>query len=114
MRIAARLDIGHPVGMQAGKMKRRGKQVAPAQTPEHRALGAREDAGEKNRRARIIGELAASRNFVERPGRDTAGGQPRVDRFDAKRNDFMPGVRAFDPRNSSAKIGKDGRVAHRS
>jgi hypothetical protein len=51
---------------------------------------------------------------VERAGGDSAGREPCVERFDAERNDLMPGVRAFDPRNSGAKIGKDGGVAHRS
>lgn len=114
MRVAARLDIGHPVGMEAGKMKRGSEEVAPTQAPEHRALGARENAREENRRARIVGELAASGNFVERAGRDSTGRQPCVERFDAERNDLMPGVRTFDSRNSGAKIGKDGGVAHGS
>ena len=110
--VTARLDVDHAVGVQPREVKGRGEQVVPAQAPEDGALGPREDAGEEDRRARIVGEIGASGNFMERAGRDPAAWKPRIDRLDAERNDFVPRADAFDPRNFGAKIGEDGRVAH--
>ena len=110
--VAARLDVDHAIGMQSREVKGRGEQVVPAQAPEDGALGSREDAGEEDRRACIVGEIGASGNFMERAGRDPAAWKPRIDRLDAERNDLVPRAHALDPRNFGAKIGEDGRVAH--
>ena len=64
VRIATRLDIDHPVGVQSCKMERGGEQVAPAQAPQDRPFGAREDAGEKDRCARIVGKIRTARDLV--------------------------------------------------
>jgi len=86
MAIAPCLDMDHPVRMQPREMKRWRKQVAPAQAPEDRPLGSGENAGEEDRRARIVGKLAAPGDFMERARRNATAGQARVDRFEAKGN----------------------------
>ncbi|KFG88634.1 hypothetical protein BV98_003468 [Sphingobium herbicidovorans NBRC 16415] len=110
--VAARLDMDHAVGVQSREMQGRGEQVVPAQAPENSPFGPREDAGEEDRRARIVGELGASGYLVERAGRDSAARESRIDRLDAERKHLVPRAHAFDPRNFGAKIGEDGRVAH--
>ena len=110
--VAARLDMDHAVGVQPREVKGRGEQVVPAQAPEDGALGSREDAGEEDRRARIVGQVGASGDLMERAGRDAAARKPRIDRLDAERNDLVPRAHALDPRNCGAKIGEDGRVVH--
>ncbi len=74
--VAARLDMDHAVGVQSREMEGRGEQIVPAQAPEDGAFGAREDAGEEDGRARIVGELRTSGDFVERAGRDSATRKP--------------------------------------
>lgn len=74
IRIAARFDIDDPVGVQPRKMKRGRKQVAPAQAPQDRTLDACEDAGEEDRRARIVGKIGAAGNFMQCASGDATGG----------------------------------------
>ena len=110
--VAARLDMDHAVGVQSREVKGGGEQVMPAQAPEDGPFGSRKDAGQEDRRARIVGQLGASGDLVERAGRDPAVREPRIDRLDAERNDLVPRAHAFDPRNCGAKIGEDGGLAH--
>ena len=64
VRVAARLDMNHPVGMQAGETQGWGEQVAPAQAPEHRSFDPGKDTGEEDGRAGIVGEIGAARDLV--------------------------------------------------
>jgi len=74
VRVAPRFDIDDPVGVQSREMKRRREQVAPAQAPQDRTIDAREDAGEEDRRARIVGEIGAAGYFMQCAARDATGG----------------------------------------
>ena len=112
--IAPRLDMDQPIGMKAGQMKRGSKEIAPAQAPEDRAFASREDAGEENRGARIVGKLGTTRKFVKRTGGNTPRGDSRVDIFDTDRDDVMTRGNAFDSRNFGANIIKYGGLAHGS
>jgi hypothetical protein len=65
--------------MQTGEVERGREQVAPPQAPEGRAFGPCEDAGEEDRRARIVGEIGAAGYLMERARGDSAARQPRID-----------------------------------
>ena len=110
--VAARLDMDQPIGVKARKMQGRGEEIAPAQAPEDGALGSGENAGEEDRRARIVGKFRAARDLVERARSQPAAGQPRVERIEFERDDVMTRGHAFDSRNFGAKIGEDGGLAH--
>ena len=111
-RIAACLDVYHPIGMQPGEMQRRGEQVAPAQAPEHRPLDPREDAGEEDRGAGVVGQVGTAGDFMQRAGRETAAGQMTVERLDPERDGRAPCSRPLDLGNAGAQFGKDVGVAH--
>ena len=110
--VAARLDMDHAVGMQAGEVERRREQVAPPQAPEHRAFDPREDAGEEDRRAGVVGEVGAAGYLVQRAGRDPAARQARIERVDAERDGSVPRARALDPRDARAQIFEDDGLVH--
>ncbi len=76
--IAARLDVDHPVRVEAGEVERRREQVAPPQAPQHRSLDAGEDPGQEDRGAGVVGELGSAGYLVERAGCDPAARQPRI------------------------------------
>lgn len=112
VRIAARFDMDHPVGMQAGEMQGRGEQVAPAQAPENRSLDPGKDAGEEDRRAGIVGEFRTAGYLVERAGCDAAPRQPRIQRIDAERDCAVADARALDLRDTRSQIFKDSDLVH--
>jgi len=93
-------------------MEGRREKVTPAQAPEDRSFGPRENAGQKDGGARIVGQFGTSRNLVERASGKPAARQPRVDGIDAEGNDVMTRAHALDSRDFGAKIGEDGGLAH--
>ena len=110
--VAAGLDMGHAVRMKTGKMKRGCKKVAPAQTPEHRAIDARKNAGEENGGARIIGKIGAAGDFMQRAGGNAAAGKPAVEFVYAERNCRMARGAALDLDDARTEIFKDGGLRH--
>ena len=110
--VAARFYMDQAVRAETRKMECGREEVAPAQTPENRPFGPRENAREKDSGARIVGQFGTSRNFVERASDKPAARQPRVDGIDAEGDDVMTRARAFDSRDFGAKIGEDGGLAH--
>ena len=105
--IASGLDMNHAVGMKSREVQCRCKQVAPAQAPENRPLDPGKDAGEKHRRAGIVGKVGASCNLVECSGGKTATGQMAVDRLQAKGKGHMARPGPFDPRYPRTQIFDD-------
>ena len=110
--VAARLDVDHAIGMQSREMQRRGKQVAPAEAPEHRSLDAREDTGEEDRCAGVIGQVGTSGDFMQHAGRQAAARQMAVERLDSEGDGRVQCSRPLDLGNAGAQFGKDGRLAH--
>jgi len=110
--IASGLDMNHAVGMKSREVQCWREQVAPAQAPEDRTLDPGKDAGEKHRRAGVVGKVGAACNLVERPGGKTATRQMAVDRLQAKRQGRMAGPDPFDPRYPRTQIFDDCGLVH--
>lgn len=79
IRVAAGLDINHPVRMESREMQGGREQVTPPQAPQDRPLDARQNAGEEDRRTGIVGQVGTAGNLMQRAARDPAAGQPRID-----------------------------------
>jgi len=112
VRIAARLDIDYTIGMQPREMERGREQVTPPQAPKDRTFHPRQDAGEKDRRARIVGKIGTAGNLMQRAARYTAARQPGVDSVQPERNRSMASAHAFDLRDARSQIFDDAGFAH--
>ncbi len=112
VRVTARLDIDHAAGMKSGEMERGRKQVPPPQAPEDRAFHARENAGEKDRRAGIIGEIGASGYLVKRARRDAAARKTRIECVHPERYRTVLHANALDLCDARSQIFNDDCIAH--
>ncbi|MDB5583971.1 MAG: hypothetical protein JWR80_9147 [Bradyrhizobium sp.] len=110
--VAARLDVDHTVGMKARLRQRWREQVAPTQAPEDGTGDSRQDAGEEDRRACIIGEIRAARHFMECPSRDATAGQMPVYWPNPEGQGAVTHSRALDLRNPHTQVIKDGIDTH--
>jgi len=110
--VAAGFDMNDAVRMKSSNMQGGGEQISPAQTPKHRPLAAREDAGEEDCRARVVGEIGAPGNFVESAGRDPAARQARIQRLYAKRESAMANPHALNLRDTRTQIFEDDSLTH--
>ena len=112
IRIAPRLHEDDPVGMEPGKLQRRREEIAPAQAPEDGAVETAEDAGEKDGRRCVIGQLSAAADFVQGTRHEPASRKSAIDLVNAERQSAVPRADAFDQRDLRPKIGNDGRLTH--
>ena len=112
VRIAARLDIDYTIGMQPREMECGREQVTPPQAPEDRTFHPREDAGEKDRRARIVGKIGTAGDLMQRAARYATARQAGVDGLQPERNRSMASAHAFDLRDARSQIFDDAGFAH--
>lgn len=110
--VAARLDMDHPVGMEAGKAERRGEQVAPAQAPEHRPIDPRQDSREEDGGGRIVAKLRATSDFVKRAAGESAARQVTVYAVQPERNAAMAGAHPLDLRDTRTQMIEEGCGRH--
>jgi hypothetical protein len=110
--VAAGLHMDDPVGMQAGEVQRRGKQVTPAQAPEDRALQPCQDAAQEDRRARVVGQVGTAGNLVQRASDQATRREVPIDLGDTKRQRLVPRPDAFDLGDAGAQFGDDGGMVH--
>lgn len=102
IRVAACLDVNYAIGVQSRQMQCWGKQVAPAQTPEHWPLDPSKYAGEEDRGAGIIGEIGTAGDFMQRACGQAAARQVAVERLDAEGDGSELGSRPLDLGNAGA------------
>lgn len=100
--VAAGLDMDDPIGVKPGELERGREQIAPAQAPEYGTVDPREDAGEEDGGAGVVGKIGAAGDFVKRAGGQAAAGQVAVDRVEFERKGRMANAHAFDPRDPRA------------
>lgn len=110
--VAARLDVDHSIGVQAGQAQGRSEQVPPPEAPEHLPLRAGEDAGEEYRGACVVGEVGTARYLVQRAGGYAAAGKARVERLDSEGYRAMPRTRALYPCDARTQIFEDDGLLH--
>lgn len=107
IRIAARLDIDHPVRGQARQIEGGSEKIAPAQAPENRPLGARKDSCKEDSRRRVVGEGIAARQFVKRTARQPAARQVTINGIQSKRQHRSGHCFALDCGDLFAQLVKD-------
>lgn len=84
--IVVRLGVQQPVGGEARLVEPRREQVAGAQHPQHRAVAARNDPRDEQRRRRIVAPPRAHRrNLVQRIEPQSPVRQPIIQPGDAER-----------------------------
>ena len=112
VRIAARLDIDDAIGVEPREMERGREQVTPPQAPEDRTFHPRQDSGEKDRRARIVGKIGTAGDLMQRAARYATARQAGVDGLQPERNRSMASAHAFDLRDARSQIFDDAGFAH--
>ncbi len=105
-----RFDIDDTIRVEADLCQRRGKKIRASETPNHLALGAGRDPGNKKRGCGPINRpCPTSGEFVDRAICQSAAWKPLIDLGNTKWQDhFRASHRAFEMLNAVSKIGNDG------
>ncbi|QIO63982.1 hypothetical protein HA462_02470 [Rhizobium leguminosarum bv. trifolii] len=108
--LADRFDIDDAIWVEADLGQRWGKKIRASETPNHLALGAGRDTGNKKRGCGPINRpCPASGEFVDRAICQSAGRKPLIDLGNTKWQDrFRASHRAFEMLDAVSKIGNDG------
>lgn len=98
--------------MKACKVKGRGEQIAPAQTPENRAFHARQYACDEYRCGCVVANVGRAQNLMQCAGCKTISGQMIVDVVKAERMDAMTAPIARHMGDRRTQILEDGIAGH--
>jgi len=84
--LVLRLHVNDTVRRQTGLGEGRGEQILPDQAPQHRPLAARGNpGGEQGGSSAVNRAIAAASHFMQRPQREAAARQTRVNRRQTER-----------------------------
>lgn len=98
--------------MKACKVKGRGEQIAPAQTPENRSFHARQYACDEYRRGRVVANVGRAQNLMQCAGYKAVAGQMIVDAGETERMDAMTTPIARHMGDRRTQILEDGIAGH--
>ena len=105
------LRVNHTIRRQTGLGEGRGEQILPDHAPQHRPLAARGNAsGKQSGGGAVNRAIAATSHFVQRPQRQTAARQARVNRRQIERQHRRRmAVTGFNSPDFFAQNGNGGR-----
>ncbi len=107
--LADRFDIDHTIRVEADLCQRRSKKIRASETPNHLALGAGRDTGNKKRGCGPINRpCPTSGEFVDCAICQSAARKPLIDLWHPKRkNSFPTDYRSFEMLDAISKFGDD-------